>query len=289
MSNQNALSAWQAFSRGRTALQQAKITNAENEAKWLLQSITGWRGQAILFDQSLVLTADQLAEFEDGITRRGAHEPLAHIIGEMEFWSLSFAVTPATLIPRADSETLVEAVLQKMDKTKPQTLLDLGTGSGCLLLSLLHECPMLSGVGVDRSADALKVATQNAKTHRLTSRAVFTESSWFDSVTAPKGGFDIIISNPPYIPSKDMDDLMESVKAHEPHSALDGGADGMDAYRAIVAELPKYLASGGLLAFEIGIAQADDVVALMAAQNLQNLQRHSDLMGIERVITGFLP
>ena len=288
MSNADSLSAWQAFSNGRTALQDAKTNNAENEAKWLLQSITGWRGEAILFDQSLVLTPEKLAEYENGIARRAAHEPLAHIIGEMEFWSLPFAVTPATLIPRADSETLVEAVLQKMDKTKTQTILDLGTGSGCLLLSLLHECSNLKGVGVDRSPTALKVAAQNAKALRLTSRAEFAQSTWFDSVEALDGGFDIIISNPPYIPSDDMGGLMESVKAFEPHSALDGGDDGLDAYRAILTDLPCYLASGGLLAFEIGIAQADDVVALMTAQNLHTIQKHKDLSGIERVITGFL-
>jgi len=289
LSNSDDLSAWQAFSNGREALQQAKINNAENEAKWLLQSITQWRSEAIFFDQSLMLTAAQLSEFKDGIVRRAAYEPLAHIIGEMEFWSLPFTVTPATLIPRADSETLVEAVLQKMDNTKAETLLDLGTGSGCLMLSLLHERPSLSGVGVDRSADALKVAAQNAKALRLTPRAEFIQSIWFDDVTAPDGGFDIIISNPPYIPSKDMSGLMESVKSHEPHSALDGGDDGLDAYRAILAEVAINLARGGLLAFEIGIAQADDVIALMAAQKLQNIQKHKDLSGIERVITGFLP
>ena len=188
------------------------------------------------------------------IERRAVREPVSHILGRREFWSLDFAVTRACLDPRPDSETVVEAVLSKLaDWNRGWRILDLGTGSGCLLLALLSELPNATGLGVDKSPEALAVALGNARRLGLVTRARFEERDWMCEL---EGVFDVVVSNPPYIPTAEVDALQPEVALYEPRMALDGGRDGLDAYRAIIPSLARRLAPGGLAALEIGVTQA---------------------------------
>ena len=208
------------------------------------------------------LIRDPARGIDDGayrtlLARRLAREPLALIVGRREFWSLEFQVSPATLVPRPDSETLIDAALAVFaGKPAPAKVLDLGTGTGCLLLALLTEFPSAFGVGLDRSPAAAALAKTNAATLGLAGRSAFLAGDW----TAPLAGrFDLIVSNPPYIPSADIPLLMPEVADHEPRSALDGGADGYDAYRAIIADLNNCLTPAGVAVLELGQGQAISV------------------------------
>jgi release factor glutamine methyltransferase len=219
------------------------------------------------------------AGFAHLIARRAAREPLALILGWQEFWSLRFRVSPATLIPRADSETLIEAAVAS--RRSVQSVLDLGTGTGCLLLAALTEYPNAWGVGVDRNRAAAGLAAWNARALGLASRAAMIAADW----AAPIGGrFDLILSNPPYIERGAIPGLMPEVARFEPASALDGGVDGLDAYRAITAGLPRLLAPGGLAILELGAGQAEAVAGLARRVGLNRLATRKDLAGIERAL-----
>jgi release factor glutamine methyltransferase len=201
-----------------------------------------------------------IAAFETLLARRVAHEPLALIIGHREFWSMEFEVSSATLIPRPDSETLIEAALAAFaDRPPPRKIIDLGTGTGCLLLALLKEFPGAFGIGLDLSLDAAALAKRNSTRFGLANRADFVVGDW----TSPLSGrFDLIVSNPPYIPGGDIGTLMPEVAFHEPKRALDGGADGYDAYRAILPELAHHLEPEGTAILEMGFDQATYVTDL---------------------------
>jgi release factor glutamine methyltransferase len=188
------------------------------------------------------------------------------------------------LVPRPDSETLIEAVLQQFpDTTKEFSILDLGTGSGCLLLALLSDFPNAKGTGVDMSDAALEIARRNAEALELEPRAVFVKGDWADNIEAR---FDIIISNPPYIPTREIQNLAADVAEYEPVSALDGGVDGLDSYRMIFAQLPGVLAEGAYVFFETGIGQAPSVAAMAQESGLQVIDIKTDLLGIERCVVG---
>lgn len=215
------------------------------------------------------------------LDRRAAHEPVAHILGRREFWSLDFQVSPATLIPRPDSETLIEAAVAAFaGRPPPRRILDLGTGTGCLLLALLTEFPSAFGVGVDIQPRAAALARTNAVSLGLAGRAAFLAGSWSNAID---GRFDLIVSNPPYIPAPDIAGLMPEVALHEPVSALDGGPDGFDAYRAIFPRLALHLAPGGIAVLEFGIGQAD-ILAGMARDHRFGASIRADLANIPRVI-----
>ena len=198
--------------------------------------------------------------------RRIAREPVARILGEWEFWSLPFTLSADTLVPRPDSETVVAAALLALGPRRhaggPLRILDLGTGSGCLLIALLSELPGASGVGADLSAGAIATARANALRNGVADRASFVESDWASAIT---GQFDLIVSNPPYVADPILDGLEPEVRVHDPRLALSGGRDGLDAYRAIVAALPDLLAPGGVVALEIGSDQPETVSALLRA------------------------
>jgi release factor glutamine methyltransferase len=264
-------------------LQAAKIETASLDARLLLQEALGLSREQLLLAMERPMPAGALGRYEALLTRRSAREPVAKILGRREFYGLEFAVTQATLDPRPDSETVVDAVLTVCaDRQKPYRILDLGTGTGCLCLSLLKALPNASAVAVDVSDAALAVAQQNAQQLGLSSRVQFVASRWCDAVD---GVFDVIVSNPPYIPRREIDDLALEVASFEPRLALDGGEDGLDCYREIMVQLPARLAKGALAVFEIGLGQHDALARLAEAQGLSARAMHKDLGGIIRAVT----
>ncbi|GLR66280.1 release factor glutamine methyltransferase [Acidocella aquatica] len=254
-------------------LAEAGIEEPRREARLILAATQGVSAAGLL-----LLEAVDPQRFEPLVARREAREPLAYILGRKEFWGLDFAVSPATLIPRPDTETLVEAVLAL--GITPARVLDLGTGTGCLLLAVLSEFPAAFGVGVDISPAAAALAAGNAKTLGLANRAAFCAGDWG---AALNGTFDLVLSNPPYIPGADIAALMPEVARFEPASALDGGAEGLDAYRRIIAALPRLLGAEGAAVLELGVGQATLVTAL-AQQAGFNATTRADLGGVPRAI-----
>ena len=204
-------------------------------------------------------------------------EPVAYIVGRKEFWSLDFAVGPGALIPRPDSETLIEALCKAFpDKSAPLSFLDLGTGTGCLLIAALKEYPNARGVGVDQSDDALVWALRNISLHKLEARATLIQSGWLEEATP---GFDAVLCNPPYIPTAEIASLSADVRLYEPHPALDGGTDGLAAYRALAPRIARLLKSHGRAFLEIGVGQDTAVPAVLAAAGVQVLGIEPDLGG----------
>lgn len=260
----------------------AGIEEAPREARLLLQAASGLSPAALVAFPERGVDAAAMARFHHLLGRRERREPVAQILGVREFWSLRFRVTADTLDPRPDSETLVQAVLDRVpDRTAPLRLVDFGTGTGCLLLALLHELPGATGLGIDLSAAALGVAAQNARELGLDGRAIFQRNDWDDGILP---AFDIVVSNPPYIESAAIADLQPEVARFEPRLALDGGADGLDAYRRLLPAAARLLRPGGLAAFEVGAGQADSVVAIGVAGGLRHLAVAPDLGRIPRVV-----
>ena len=265
-----------------TQLAEAGIERPQAEARILLEAASGiGRGQIIAFPER-VLSLAQQTNFDAMVVRRCAREPVSRILGHREFWSLRFGVGPETLDPRPDSETLVAAVLECIaDRDAEMSILDLGTGTGCLLLALLSELPRARGVGIDISESACATAAENAVALRLDSRAVFQTGDWMRGLSAQ---FDVIVSNPPYIESAAIPGLAPEVSRFDPHRALDGGGDGLAAYRALLPQAAERLKPDGLLALEIGAGQAEAVTALAAQSGFRVLKAARDLAGIERCL-----
>lgn len=222
----------------------------------------------------------------DAAARRLAGEPVARIIGAWEFWGLPFALGPDTLVPRPDTESVVEAALRLFpERDRPLRLIDLGTGSGCILVALLHERANAFGIGLDRAQGALAVGRRNAEANGVGDRAAFLCGSWLEALTGP---FDLIVSNPPYIAASVIATLQPEVRLHDPRAALDGGEDGLDAYRAIlsgVAQRPGLLSAGGALVLEIGYDQAPALTRLAQTAGFAEARVGRDLAGNDRVVT----
>jgi release factor glutamine methyltransferase len=226
---------------------------------------------------------DRIAAMLDRVLKG---EPLTRILGRREFWGLEFSLSVDTLDPRPETETIVEAVLaRRPDRNRAYRILDLGTGSGCLLLALLSELGNASGIGVDITRGAVMTARRNAAALGLAARARFVISDWASALV---GRFDIVVANPPYIDSAAIPALPPEVRDHDPHCALDGGADGLMAYRAMTGELPDLLAAGGLFATEIGSDQADAVAALLRQAGLTVEAVVPDLAGLPRCVVARL-
>lgn len=263
-------------------LEEAGVDSAHLDARLLLARVLGVSRAYLTMHADAYLSDAELMGFESLLERRIAREPMAQILGEREFWSLSFRVTSDTLDPRPDSESIIEAVLRYVPNKQSRLLMaDFGVGSGCLLLSLLSEYPQAHGLGVDMSEGALDVAEKNAHSLGLATRATFHKTSWGEGVI---GRYDVIVSNPPYIREADMETLEPEVTEYEPHSALVGGKDGLDAYRALLPDVKRLLAPRGVAVLEFGQGQAADVTALAEANGLRLVETCKDLAGIERCV-----
>lgn len=260
----------------------AGIEGARRDARLLLAAALGLDPAQVLARPERPLSPIELDRAEAMIARRAAREPVSRILGRREFWGLEFAITPVVLDPRPDSETLVQAVLDRLDgRTAGLDILDLGTGSGCLLLALLSELPAARGLGLDVSEAALGVARKNAAILGFSARTRFEQGSWGVNL---KGVWQVIVSNPPYINDQEFEGLAPEVALHDPREALAAGPDGLDAYRALLPQAVRLLAPGGLLALEAGIGQQMTVEALVRASGLVPLGRVRDLGGIERCL-----
>ncbi len=262
-------------------LKSAGVDSARLDARLIVSNAAGLEPQSVLIKPEHSLSSDTLKVIENRTQRRIQREPLSHILGVREFWSLDFKVNADTLTPRADTETLIETVLKQFSESDEINILDLGTGSGCILLTLLSELTKARGVGVDISEAALTIAKQNAQTLGLSERASFQQGQWAKGVIDK---FDVVVSNPPYIPSKDIEGLEPEVAIFEPKLALDGGIDGLDAYRAIAKDLSGLLLPGGIACFEVGIDQATDVGEILIGEGFSSLELSADLSGIDRII-----
>jgi release factor glutamine methyltransferase len=255
----------------------AGIADARREARIILAAAADVDAAGLL-----LLTEIQEAKAEPMVVRRVRREPLAYILGRKEFWGLNFAVSPATLIPRPDSETIIEAALAAVpERDGVQRILDLGTGTGCLLLAALSEFKNAFGLGVDISPQAASLAAANARNLGLASRSAFMVGDWTSALTDTK--FDLILGNPPYIAGADLAGLMPEVGQYEPDSALHGGPDGLAAYRAIFAALPALLSDSGLALLELGAGQAEQVADMAKAAGFQTDFRR-DMANIPRVV-----
>ncbi len=270
------------WAEGVALLKAADVESSLPDARLLLQHALSLSPEAFLLALENVVEDEYTARYFRYLDRRIDHEPVSRIMGRRAFWKHEFLITTATLDPRPDSETLLEAVLDAVPgRHAPLKLLDLGTGTGCLLLSLLAEYEQASGVGIDQSLPAVEIATLNARRLELQERAEFMVSDWQDFAGEK---FDIIISNPPYIPTAAIQNLMPEVAGYDPRAALDGGADGLDAYRAIFARLHIWLAAGGVAAFEVGIGQDAEVRALAEEAGFTWKETRADLAGVPRIV-----
>lgn len=269
------------------ALKAAGIESPAMEARLLLAHSLGWSQEQLLARDHETPNSEQLQAFQALLQRRLAHEPMAYLLGKKEFYGLDFEVSPATLIPRADTETLINAVLARFpDRSDAITILDLGTGSGCILVTLLSLFPQAQGVAVDRSSEALAVAQRNAARHAVQHRMRLLQGEWLDAIHSR---FDVVVSNPPYIPQAEIAGLMPEVARYEPKTALDGGEDGLDAYRHIIATAHAALVPGGALVFEVGMGQAEAVATMLCQAGYEGETITQDLGGIARVVMANRP
>lgn len=253
--------------------------SAALDARLLIEGVLGERDP----DPFATLDAGAERRLEAFASRRLAGEPVWRILGEREFWGLTFKLSAATLEPRPDSEAVVDAVLDHFGPRRqaPLTILDLGTGTGCLLIAVLSEFPMATGLGIDLSPEACATAHGNARTNGVAERCRFQQGSWTAGLNQR---FDLILSNPPYIRTGDIATLDVSVRDHDPRLALDGGDDGLGPYRIFAKTLPDVLAPGGVVVLEIGAGQEEDVIALMRAGGLAWRGSRRDLGGHPRAL-----
>ncbi|MCA1472747.1 MULTISPECIES: peptide chain release factor N(5)-glutamine methyltransferase [Bradyrhizobium] len=267
-------------------LRSARLDEAELDARILISAALGLDLTGLVTQAARLLTAAEASRLTQHAQRRIAGEPVSRILGTREFWGLPFRLSEATLVPRPDTETVVELaleILRERQASHPPRIADIGTGSGAILLALLHEIPDAFGVGTDLSQNALITARDNSAALGLADRAAFVACSYAAALGGP---FDLIVSNPPYIPSAEIPKLSIEVREHDPHLALDGGNDGYDAYRALIPQASERLAPGGALVVEAGQGQAQNIETLMRAAAL-SLDRSpkADLAGIPRAVS----
>jgi release factor glutamine methyltransferase len=264
-------------------LEKEGIKNPSLEVNILLSYILKLDTNKLILNSEKTLTRTQIQKFEHLINRRLNGEPISHLTGKKAFWDFEFAVDRNTLEPRPDSETLIEAVLKiyKNSTEKNLSILDLGTGSGCLILTLLKLFPNATGLGIDISSKALKIARRNAKSLNVNNRIKFIKNNWNQNITEI---FDIIISNPPYIPAKQIQFLQKEIRNFEPGLALDGGNSGLDCYEYIAKNIKTNLAKNGKIFLEIGYKQDTPVIDIFQKNNFNLFSTSRDLNGIIRIL-----
>lgn len=268
----------QAVATATTRLEAAGVQAADQDARILLAHCLNLQVAEMLFEWDKALSEEENSAFEALVSLRERRKPVSQILGRRAFWTHEFKVTSDVLDPRPETEQIIETALSLGPFSR---ILDLGTGSGCILISLLAERPSVVGIGTDISDAALKVAQENAETIGVSSRAQFLRSDWFETVT---GQFDLIVSNPPYIASSEMPNLASEVHDWEPHLALSPGGDGLGAYRQIAKKLGSFLSPGGHAILETGVLQVDAVTQIFAKSGFESISAYSDLTGRPRGI-----
>lgn len=274
----------QAWSQAKQRLEAAGLAGPVIDARLLVEAAADATRADIVTDPYRPLTPEQEARLQDYLARREKREPVSHILGRKGFWKIMLRVTPDVLTPRPDTETVVDVALKAFPEHAPWSVLDLGVGSGAILLAILAERPAAKGLGIDASEEALAVARDNAAALGLAGRTALLRGDW----TAGLGdsAFDLVVSNPPYIARDVLETLEPEVKDYEPRLALEGGADGLDAYRILAPEIVRVLKPGGRFAVEIGYDQKDAVEALFRAAGAEDVRTIRDLADRDRVVAG---
>ena len=273
-----------AWTAAKERLKDAGIDQPAIDARLMLEVAADVTRTDIVNDPYRMLTAEQWATLDDYLTRRARREPVSHIIGRKGFWKILLQVNKNVLTPRPETEVIVDEVLKAFPENMSFSMLDLGVGSGTILLAVLAERPAAKGLGVDVSEEALAVARDNAASLDLDNRVALLRGDWTTGLGDE--GFDLVVSNPPYIASHVIETLEPEVRDHEPRVALDGGPDGLDAYRQLAPEILRVLKPGGMFAVEIGYDQSADVEALFRQAGASNVQTIKDLSTHDRVVTG---
>lgn len=278
------------YEEGRRILEQAGLPDAALDARFLLEEVCGTNLQTLLVFPEKKVTEEEVNQYRAFIQRRKDREPTAMILGEWDFMGLTFRLNKSTLIPEQDTEVLVETALEELKRRglgeAPLRILDLCTGSGCILLSLLHELRNAGGLGTDLSEEALEAARENAVRLGLQERAAFRQGDLWEPVGDER--FDLIVSNPPYVPTEVIPTLEPEVRCGEPYAALDGGEDGLVFYRRIMREAAGHLKPSGIIIVESGFDEAPQIAALMQEQKLRGIRTVKDYGGLDRVVLGTL-
>ncbi len=268
----------------RDRFREAGIDTPELDARLIAQHVLGIDSMALVRREREAMTPEGTERLEVAATRRLSGEPVSRIVGEREFWGLKFALGEATLDPRPETELLVGEAIAFGDQRKTSRILDLGTGSGAIVVAILSALPRAKAIATDLSEEALSVARGNAGRHGVAPRVEFRQGSWWHAV--PHGEpFDLIVSNPPYIASAEIDALQPEVRLFDPKAALDGGWDGLEAYRAIAAGAGRRLTPGGRLLLEIGSNQGDTVTRILSRAGFGRIEVQKDLAGLDRVVS----
>ncbi len=278
------------YEEGRRILEQAGLPDAALDARFLLEEVCGTNLQTLLVFPEKKVTEEEVNQYRAFIQRRKDREPTAMILGEWDFMGLTFRLNKSTLIPEQDTEVLVETALEELKRRglgeAPLRILDLCTGSGCILLSLLHKLRNAGGLGTDLSEEALEAARENAVRLGSQERAAFRQGDLWEPVGDER--FDLIVSNPPYVPTEVIPTLEPEVRCGEPYAALDGGEDGLVFYRRIMREAAGHLKPSGIIIVESGFDEAPQIAALMQEQKLRGIRTVKDYGGLDRVVLGTL-
>jgi release factor glutamine methyltransferase len=274
----------QAWTSARDRLKAAGVDSPVIDARLLVEAAANATRADLLTDPYRELTDDQAATLEDYVARRTRREPVSHILGRKGFWKIMVGVNSKVLTPRPETEVIVDHALRAFAEHESFSLLDLGVGSGAIALAILAERPAARGLGVDVSEEALAVARENAANLGLAGRIALLRGDW--TAGLQEDGFDLVVSNPPYIPTRDIETLQPEVRDHEPRLALDGGEDGLDAYRLLAPEILRVLKPGGLLLVEIGYDQGETVPPLFLAAGAEGVGVLKDLSDRNRVVIG---
>jgi release factor glutamine methyltransferase len=279
-----SLTLLQAWTGARDRLKAAQIDSPVIDARLLVEAATGASRLELVTDPYRSVSDAQAATLDGYLARRERREPVARILGRKGFWKIMLQVTPQVLIPRPDTETILDVVLPVFDEHRHFQILDLGVGSGAILLAILAERPHATGLGTDVSDDAIAVARDNAASLGLEGRAAFLRGDWTHGLADES--FDVVVSNPPYIASPVIESLEPEVRHHDPRLALDGGVDGLDHYRTLAPEILRVLRPGGLFAVEIGHDQAEAVTRLFEGAGAEGVRVVKDLGVRDRVVAG---